>query len=41
VGSNASGTGDTLIPDVPNRNPDFKGSVILGKVDHWTELPVF
>ena len=30
VGSNASGTGDTQNPDVPNWNPDFKGPVILG-----------
>jgi hypothetical protein len=41
VGSNASGTGDTLIPDVPNRNPDFKGPVILGKVDHWFDPRAF
>ena len=30
VGSNASGTGDTQNPDVPNRNPAFQGKVILG-----------
>ncbi|HYR92234.1 MAG TPA: carboxypeptidase regulatory-like domain-containing protein [Terriglobia bacterium] len=41
VGSNSSGTGDTLIPDVPNRNPDFKGPVILGKVDHWFDPRAF
>ena len=41
VGSNASGTGDTLIPDVPNRNPDFKGPVILGKVGQWFDPHAF
>jgi hypothetical protein len=30
AGSNASGTGDTDNPDVPNLNPNFKGPVILG-----------
>jgi hypothetical protein len=30
VGSNASGTGDTQNPDIPNRNPSFQGPVILG-----------
>jgi hypothetical protein len=30
VGSNQSGNGDTRIPDVPIRNPNFKGKVILG-----------
>src|SRR5882724_817243 len=41
VGSNSSGTGDTLIPDVPNRNPDFKGHVILGKVGRWFDPRAF
>jgi len=41
IGSNASGTGDTLIPDVPNLNPDFKGSVILGKVGQWFDPRAF
>jgi hypothetical protein len=41
VGSNASGTGDTLIPDVPLRNPDFKGPVILGKVGQWFDPRAF
>jgi hypothetical protein len=30
VGSNRSGNGDTRNPDVPNRNPDFKGNPVLG-----------
>jgi len=30
VGSNQSGNGDARNPDVVNRNPDFKGKVILG-----------
>jgi hypothetical protein len=30
VGVNQNGNGDVRIPDVPNRNPDFKGNVILG-----------
>src|SRR5438874_2268749 len=30
VGINQNGNGDVRIPDVPNRNPDFKGNVILG-----------
>jgi len=41
VGSNSSGSGDTLIPDVPNRNPDFKGPVILGKVGQWFDPRAF
>jgi hypothetical protein len=41
IGSNASGTGDTLVPDVPNLNPDFKGPVILGKVDQWFDPRAF
>jgi len=41
IGSNASGTGDTLIPDVPNRNPDFNGPVILGKVGQWFDPRAF
>ena len=31
AGSNISGTGDTFNPDVPSRNPNFAGPVILGK----------
>jgi hypothetical protein len=30
VGSNRSGNGDARNPDVPNRNPDFQGNVVLG-----------
>jgi len=41
VGSNPSGTGDTQNPDVPNRNPDFKGPVILGRVDQWFDPRAF
>jgi len=31
VGTNRSGNGDSRNPDVPNRNPDFRGKVILGE----------
>jgi hypothetical protein len=41
VGSNSSGTGDTQNPDVPNQNPDFNGSVILGKVEQWFDPKAF
>jgi Carboxypeptidase regulatory-like domain len=41
VGSNSSGSGDTLIPDVPNRNPYFNGPVILGKVGQWFDPRAF
>jgi hypothetical protein len=30
IGSNDSGTGDTVNPDVPNRNPAFTGPEVLG-----------
>lgn len=30
VGSNISGTGDPSQSDTPNRNPDFKGTAVLG-----------
>ena len=30
VGSNISGSGDTQLPDVPNRNPNFQGKIIRG-----------
>jgi hypothetical protein len=30
LGSNRSGNGDTRNPDVPNRNPNFQGNVVLG-----------
>jgi hypothetical protein len=35
VGSNVSGTGDTNPSDVPDRNPNFSGPVVLGKPDQW------
>ena len=41
IGSNASGTGDTLVPDVPNWNPDFKGPIILGKPGQWYDPRAF
>ena len=41
VGSNASGSGDTQNPDVPNWNPDFKGPVILGRPDQWFNPAAF
>jgi len=41
VGSNSSGTGDTQNPDVPNRNPNFTGPVILGKVDQYFDPKAF
>ena len=41
VGSNASGTGDTQNPDVPNWNPDFKGPVVLGRLDQWFDPRAF
>jgi hypothetical protein len=41
IGFNNSGTGDTNITDVPNWNPNFKGSVVLGSVDHWFDPKAF
>jgi hypothetical protein len=41
IGFNNSGTGDTNVTDVPNRNPDFKGPVILGTVDQWFDPRAF
>jgi hypothetical protein len=41
IGFNNSGTGDQNVADVPNRNPDFKGPVILGTVDHWFDPKAF
>jgi len=41
VGSNRSGNGDSRIPDVVNRNPDFKGKVILGTPEHWFDPNAF
>jgi carboxypeptidase family protein len=41
IGFNNSGTGDQNVADVPNRNPDFKGPVILGRVDQWFDPHAF
>src|SRR5437016_5336666 len=42
VGFNNSGTGDGTQPtDVADRNPNFKGPVILGTVDHWFDPRAF
>ena len=41
TGFNNSGTGDGGVVDVPNLNPDFKGPVILGRVDHWFDPHAF
>ena len=41
IGSNNSGTGDTNVSDVPNWNPNFKGPVTLGTVDHWFDPNAF
>jgi hypothetical protein len=41
VGANASGTGDTDNPDVPNWNPAFTGPVILGRPDQWFDRTAF
>jgi hypothetical protein len=41
VGSNRSGSGDTAIPDVPNRNPAFHGPVILGSPSRWFNPSAF
>ena len=41
IGFNNSGTGDTNVTDVPNRNPNFKGPVVLGTVDHWFDPKAF
>src|SRR5881396_3575395 len=41
IGFNNSGTGDGGVVDVPNLNPNFKGPVILGRVDHWFDPRAF
>jgi hypothetical protein len=41
IGFNNSGTGDQNVPDVPDRNPDFKGPVILGTPDQWFDPHAF
>ena len=35
VGFNSSGTGNNTVLDVPDGNPNFKGSVISGTPEHW------
>ena len=41
IGFNNSGTGDSNITDVPSWNPNFKGPVVLGRVDHWFDPNAF
>jgi hypothetical protein len=41
IGANISGTGDTTFPDVPNRNPNFQGSVITHKVSQYYDPNAF
>jgi hypothetical protein len=41
IGFNNSGTGDTNVTDVPNWNPNFKGPVVSGTVDHWFDPKAF
>jgi hypothetical protein len=41
AGSNRSGSGDTAIPDVPNRNPAFSGPVITGDPNRWFDPRAF
>ena len=41
VGSNASGTGETQNPDIPNWNSAFTGPVILGQVEQWFDPHAF
>jgi hypothetical protein len=41
IGFNNSGTGDNNVPDVPNWNPNFKGKVISGTMDHWFDPGAF
>ena len=41
AGSNRSGDGDTRNPDRPSLNPNFSGSVILGKQTGWYDPKAF
>jgi hypothetical protein len=41
VGFNISGTGDNNPVDVPDRNPNFKGPVVLGKPEQWFDPNAF
>ena len=41
AGSNTSGTGDANQSDVPDWNPNFKGTVITGTPDQWFDPSAF
>jgi carboxypeptidase family protein len=41
IGFNSSGTGNQSVSDVPNRNPNFSGPVVLGKPDQWFDPRAF
>ena len=41
VGFNTTGSGDGAVVDTPNLNPNFKGPVILGTVEHWFDPRAF
>jgi hypothetical protein len=41
IGFNNTGSGDGATVDIPNLNPNFKGKVILGTVDHWFDPRAF
>src|SRR6266516_921318 len=41
AGSNITGTGDQSNSDVPSWNPNFKGPVIVGRLDQWFDPRVF
>jgi len=41
IGFNTTGSGDGAVVDTPNLNPNFKGPVILGTVEHWFDPRAF
>src|SRR5881628_2357481 len=41
IGFNNTGSGDGATVDIPNLNPNFKGKVISGSVDHWFDPGAF
>src|SRR5881409_2458916 len=41
IGFNNTGSGDGATVDIPNLNPNLKGPVILGTVDHWFDPRAF
>src|SRR5437762_211765 len=41
IGFNNTGSGDGATVDIPNLNPNFKGNVISGTVDHWFDPRAF